>query len=102
MKSTPRYGFALAFFPSPCQGEGTRQRSATSWCALSIGYDDIWLTEHHFDQDGWSPALLPLAAGIATRTQRIRIGTFLLILPLHNALRVAEDAATSGATTLWS
>ena len=59
-----------------------------------LGYDNIWLTEHHFDADGWSPALLPLAAGIATRTTRIRIGTFILILPFQHALRVAEDAIT--------
>ena len=62
--------------------------------AEQLGYDTIWLTEHHFDQDGWSPALLPLAAGIATRTRRIRIGTCILILPFQNALRVAEDATT--------
>ena len=59
-----------------------------------LGYDNIWLTEHHFDTDGWSPALLPLAAGIATRTTRIRIGTFILILPFQHALRVAEDSIT--------
>lgn len=62
--------------------------------AEQLGYDTVWLTEHHFDQDGWSPSLMPLAAGIATRTQRIRIGTCILILPFQNALRVAEDAAT--------
>ena len=60
-----------------------------------LGYDNIWLTEHHFDADGWSPALLPLAAGIATRTTRIRIGTFILILPFQHALRVAEDAVAA-------
>ncbi|MEW6299860.1 MAG: LLM class flavin-dependent oxidoreductase [Thermodesulfobacteriota bacterium] len=62
--------------------------------AEELGYDTVWLTEHHFDPDGWSPSLLPLAAGIATRTRRIRVGTFILILPFQHALRVAEDAAT--------
>ena len=61
--------------------------------AEELGYDAIWPTEHHFDVDGWSPSLLPLAAGIATRTTRIRIGPFILILPFQHALRVAGDAS---------
>lgn len=62
--------------------------------AEDLGYDTVWLTEHHFAEDGYSPALLPIAATIAGQTSRVRIGTFLLLLPLHNAARVAEDAAT--------
>jgi probable F420-dependent oxidoreductase len=62
--------------------------------AEGLGYDEIWLTEHHFAEDGYSPAILPIAAAIAAITKRIRIGTYLVLLPLHNAVRVAEDAAT--------
>ena len=62
--------------------------------AEELGFDTIWLTEHHFAEDGYSPSLLPIAGAVAGMTSRVRIGTFLLLLPLHNAVRVAEDAAT--------
>jgi alkanesulfonate monooxygenase SsuD/methylene tetrahydromethanopterin reductase-like flavin-dependent oxidoreductase (luciferase family) len=62
--------------------------------AEELGYDTIWTTEHHFAEDGWSSSLLPILAGIATRTTRIRLGTFIILLPFHHPVRVAEDAAT--------
>jgi probable F420-dependent oxidoreductase len=62
--------------------------------AEELGYDTVWLTEHHFAEDGYSPSLMAIAAAVAATTRRVRIGTFLLLLPLHNAVRVAEDAAT--------
>src|ERR1700761_4696104 len=58
-----------------------------------LGIDSIWLTEHHFFEDGYLPQTLTLAAAIAARTNRVRVGTAILIPGLRAALDVAEQAA---------
>jgi len=58
-----------------------------------LGFDQIWLTEHHFVDDGYLPAPIAAAGAIAARTSRVRISTDILILPFHHPLRLAEEWA---------
>lgn len=59
-----------------------------------LGYDNVWLTEHHFTEDEYNPSLLTTAAAIAAQTNRIRIGTFILLLPYLHPVMAAEDIAS--------
>src|SRR5262245_52563549 len=61
--------------------------------AERLGADVVWLTEHHFFDDGYLPQCWTFAAAIAARTSNIRIGTAIALLPLHSAIEVAEQIA---------
>jgi alkanesulfonate monooxygenase SsuD/methylene tetrahydromethanopterin reductase-like flavin-dependent oxidoreductase (luciferase family) len=57
------------------------------------GYDNIWLTEHHFTDDAYNPSLMTTAAAVAMKTTTIRIGTFIVILPYQHPVLMAEQVA---------
>lgn len=58
----------------------------------AAGLDSMWLSEHHFAEDGYMPAVLPIAAALLARTKRITVATDRLAASLHDPIRLAEDA----------
>lgn len=62
--------------------------------AEAHGFDSAWVAQHHFHRDeGGLPAPLVFLAYVAARTERIRLGTGVITLPLEHPIRAAEDAA---------
>jgi alkanesulfonate monooxygenase SsuD/methylene tetrahydromethanopterin reductase-like flavin-dependent oxidoreductase (luciferase family) len=62
--------------------------------AEELGYDSGWVAQHHFLNNGARlPSTLAFLAAVAERTRRIHLGTAIVILPLEDPVRVAEDAA---------
>ena len=61
--------------------------------AEELGFDGIALTEHSFWYDGYCPSLLLALAAVAQRTERLKLMTGALLLPQHDPLKVAEEAA---------
>ena len=65
--------------------------------AESIGFTSVWVSEHHFLPDGYASGTMPIAAAIAQHTSTMEIGTNVAVLPVHQPIRVAEDALTVDA-----
>src|SRR4029450_11973610 len=59
----------------------------------ALGYDTLWLAEHHFQHEGYEciPNILMLAVHLAHVTKRLRIGCGFNIAPMWHPLRLAED-----------
>ncbi len=67
--------------------------------AEQAGFDSCLFSEHHQQADGYLPNPLLLAGLVGAATQRIRVGTCVLLLPLYHPVRVAEDAAVVDIAT---
>src|SRR5436305_14811067 len=59
-----------------------------------LGFDSVWLTEHHYADYGLSAAPGVLLATVAARTERVKLGMAVWVLPFHHPLRLAEETAT--------
>ena len=61
--------------------------------AEDLGFDGVWLAEHHFRRYGIIPSIMPFAGFVAARTTKVKIGTAIVVVPFHNPIRAAEEAA---------
>jgi len=62
--------------------------------AERLGFHQLFMVEHHFTGQGQVSASMTLLAYLAAKTTRIRLGTGVVVLPWHNPVLVAEQAAT--------
>lgn len=62
--------------------------------AEQLGFESIFIVEHHFSGGGQLSSSLNLLSYLAAKTSRIRLGTAVTVLPWHNPVLIAEQAAT--------
>ncbi len=84
------------FFPDV---DGTTGSLMRQWLDLlgdseALGFDSLWANEHHFDSyGGIIPSPPIMLSALAQRTKRVRLGTSIVVLPLHNPIEIAEQMA---------
>jgi alkanesulfonate monooxygenase SsuD/methylene tetrahydromethanopterin reductase-like flavin-dependent oxidoreductase (luciferase family) len=89
--------FALSFLceQPPWQGQRAALKDAIDQAAYAdaLGFDAVWIAEHHFSEYGVAPDVAVLAAALLPRVTRMRIGTAVTILPFNHPIRTAESFA---------
>src|SRR5260370_2982086 len=80
--------------PDVDSGQGYRQFVEYNVEAEALGYHSTFLVEHHFTGAGQDSASLSLLTWLAAKTRTLRLGTAVLVLPWHNPVLLAEQAAT--------
>src|SRR5690242_7752624 len=80
--------------PDVDSGQGYRQFVEYNVEAEALGYHSTFLVEHHFTGFGQVSASLALLTWVAAKTRTLRLGTAVLVLPWHNPVLLAEQAAT--------
>jgi alkanesulfonate monooxygenase SsuD/methylene tetrahydromethanopterin reductase-like flavin-dependent oxidoreductase (luciferase family) len=87
--------FLLLQSPSAETSEAMYARGVEiTQAAEELGFGNMWLAEHHFSTYGYLSRPLTYALHLAAKTRRIRVGTAVIVVPLHHPLVIAEDIAT--------
>ena len=80
--------------PDLDSGQGFRDYIEYNVEAEALGYNSTFVVEHHFTGFGQVSASLNLLTWVAARTKTLRLGTAVMVLPWHNPVLLAEQAAT--------
>ena len=91
----------FSLIAGPRQRPDKNQPASEAWwnyvddaiLAEKLGFDSAFIGEHHFCFASGNSSPFVMLAAIASRTERLRIGTSIICMPFHNPLRVAEDIA---------
>jgi alkanesulfonate monooxygenase SsuD/methylene tetrahydromethanopterin reductase-like flavin-dependent oxidoreductase (luciferase family) len=97
MTRTLRFGMQFDFrnppqWPQPWAKFYDETIEFAAWTE-TLGFHDIWVSEHHTAEDGYMPSPLLTATAIARATKKARIGTAIALAPFYHPVRFAEDWA---------
>lgn len=94
MELTITYDMRAPDFGAPRSELYRAALDQVAW-ADELGFDIVGLGEHHGSADGYNPSPLPLACAMAARTRNIKLRTSVLLAPLYDPVKLAEDAAVT-------
>ena len=88
-------------YPNQRLAEAFDTAAALAQTADTLGYETLWLAEHHFQHEGFEciPSIPMLAVDLAHRTRRVKIGCAFNVVPTWHPLRLAEDYAVADILT---
>jgi alkanesulfonate monooxygenase SsuD/methylene tetrahydromethanopterin reductase-like flavin-dependent oxidoreductase (luciferase family) len=88
-------------YPNERLAETFDTAAALAQAADTLGYETLWLAEHHFQHEGYEciPSIPMLAVDLAHRTERVKIGCAFNVVPAWHPLRLAEDYAVADILT---
>ena len=86
-----------AFFQNPGRARSDadvwRQGLGIAGRAEPMGFDSVWSAEHHFTDYHMCPNVAQFLTWVASRTQRVLLGSMIMVLPWHDPVRLAEEVS---------
>jgi len=88
-------------YPNERLVEGMAMAESVAHVMDELGYDTLWLAEHHFQREGYEviPNLILMGTYLATQTRRLKFGCAFNVTPMWHPVRLAEDYAMADYLT---